>query len=126
MASSNYLKAKLYDHTLRGIPWTAPASTWLQLYTNPPTDAGGGTPIGPRAQMLAANWAASSNGVGVYNGTVSVPLNQPSPVTIRAAALWDASSGGNMLVWGLLPSPVLVPASTAFVVGPGDLAVTFR
>ena len=42
---TNYLENKLIDHLLRGIPYTAPTTLYIGLFTSAPGEAGGGTEV---------------------------------------------------------------------------------
>lgn len=117
---SDYLENKLIDHLFRGRSFTAPTQLWVALFTAAPSDAGGGTEVSGGSYARAtpgANsdtaWkatqggtpAAASSGTG---GATSNPnaITFPAPTgnwgVITHFAIFDASSGGNMLIWKAL------------------------
>jgi hypothetical protein len=124
MASSNYLKDKLYRHVLRGEAYPVPSELWLALFSTAPNDAGGGTEVGTRQPLTPSQWSVPNQGAGSYGQQV-VFASMPA-TTVTAVAVFDAATGGNMLIWGLLANPKAVSAGDSFVVRPGDLRTVFR
>lgn len=121
MASlSNYLQNKLIDALLRGQSYTMPATVYVALFTAAPTAAGGGTEVTGNAYARVAvasslaNWAGTqaagstsassgTSGQTSNNNTINFPTPTPSGWgTVVDVALFDASSGGNMLLFGAL------------------------
>jgi len=123
-AMTDYLENKLVDHILRATPYTAPASLWVALFTTSTTDAGGGTEVagGAYARVqcgpsLTAWKGTHGNTSGASSGTGGVSQNAaaisfPTPTadwgSIGWYAIFDASSGGNMLIQGPLQAPKTV------------------
>src|SRR5262245_30456875 len=122
--ASDYLENFIIDHLFRTRSWTKPAALYLALYTAAPSDAGGGTEVtgGAYARVsvppLDTNWQAtqggsSGNSSGAGGQTSNVNLIQfPTPTanwgTVTHLGLLDAASGGNLLIWDVLSSPVTV------------------
>lgn len=105
-SKSDYLENELLDHVLGNSAYSAPATIYVALYTVAPTDSGGGTEVSGGAYAREAvtnnltNWPAASGGTK-QNGT-AITYSQATADwgTVVAFALFDASSGGNMLYWG--------------------------
>lgn len=143
-AMSDYLENKLIDFLFRaqalGITGataaagTGPSALYVGLYTANPTDTAGGTEVsgGSYARVLVTSalgaWdntqAASSTAVS--SGTGGTTRNQsaitfPAPTanwgTVTGMALFDAASGGNMLIWSAL--------NVSKTVNNGDAAPSF-
>lgn len=118
---SNYLSNKLIDEFFRGQAWAWPATTYGALYGVSPGNADTGTEIatGGYARVAVvssmANWsgtqaAGSTTASSGTSGKTSnnVALTWPAPTadyTIVANGWRDASSGGNLLLWGDFASP---------------------
>ncbi len=143
-ALSNFLENKLIDWLLRaqaiGITGasaaagTGPVNVWVGLFTANPTDAAGGTEVAggsyARVQVTSAltAWAGTqaaastvaSSGTG---GTTSNnnPITFPAPTAnwgvITGFGLFDAVTGGNLLIYG-----AITPNKT---VNNGDAAPAF-
>lgn len=132
-AMSDYLENKLVDLTLRGQAFTPPATLYFGLHTTATTDAGGGTEVsgGSYARVAVtaslSNFNATQGGAGsASSGTGGVTSNAttitfPAPTgnwgTVSHWAVWDASTGGNMLFHGAL--------TTAKTINNGDAAPSF-
>ena len=133
-AMSDYLENKLVDHIFRGQTFTAPATVYFALFTAAPSDSGGGTEVTggsyTRASVTTslANFAGTqsagsttaSSGTGGQtsnNGTVAFPAPTANWGTVTHFGVFDASSGGNLLVWGAL--------TTSKTVNNGDAAPSF-
>jgi hypothetical protein len=116
--ASDYLENQLVDHLFRTATFTKPTHLYMALFTAAPTDSGGGTEVtgGSYARVdllpLNANWTATQGGTtGASSGTGGQTSNA-SAITFAAPtanwgivthyALFDASVGGNMLVWDAL------------------------
>ena len=138
MADSDYLEAKLLDGTLGGTNFSQPATVYMRLYTAAPSDSGGGTEVStgvwtnysPAAiTNNSTNWPAASgtsptiksNGVAISFGTATV---SGGPPVVTHCALWDASTGGNMLKWAALTSSKTINNGDPVSFPIGDVDVT--
>lgn len=148
-AMSNFMENKLIDFLLRaqalGITGgtaaagTGPALTYIALFTTAPTDAGGGTEVSGNAYARVpvtsalANWAGTqsagsttastgTSGTTSNNGAVTFPT--PTPLdwgTVVAVGIFDALTGGNLLLWGNLSASVPTNTSSPPTFAPGAL-----
>lgn len=134
-ALSNYLENNIIDYVLRGQTFTPPSTLYVGLFTSAPSDTGGGTEVsgGSYARVSIAsslvNWAGTQ-GAGTTtassgtSGTTSnnIVISFPTPTanwgTITHVALFDASTSGNMIIYGAL--------STSKTVNNGDAAPSFQ
>jgi hypothetical protein len=138
-AMTNYTENKLLDHLFRGTSFSAPSNLYVGLFTASPTDTGGGTECtgGSYARVTVAcngtNWAGTQ-GAGTTavssgdSGTVSnnTSITFPTPTagwgTVIAVGLFDAATGGNMLLWGpVSPSKTINLGDAPPQFAPGDL-----
>lgn len=107
---------------------TGPTQLFVGLFTTSPADAGGGVEcsgngyarVGVTASL--ANWAgtqgagttAASNGTsGTTSNNATINFPTPTPATwgtVVAWGLFDASTGGNLLVWAPTNSSVVINA----------------
>lgn len=113
---SDYLENKLTDHVFRGVPYTAPATIYVELYTSACSDSARGTEVSggsyARASLAAntTNWAATNGATtttnpstgtgGTTSNNVAVTFATPSAGwgTVTHVGLSDASTAGNMLI----------------------------
>jgi hypothetical protein len=124
---SDYLEVQLRAHIFRTATFTKPTALWVGLFTVTPTDvAASGTEVsgGSYARQnlapLDANWTAASTTDGITTNASAITFS-PAPSanwgTIVAFAIFDASTAGNMLIWG--------PISPGKTVNNGDPAPSF-
>ena len=121
---SNYLENKLIDHLLRATSFPVPTAIYVALFTSPSSDAGPGTEVsgGGYARVQVgpglASWTATQGGTaGVSTGTTGQSANVadvtfPAPSanwgTITHFGLFDAVTGGNLLMQKQLAVPKVV------------------
>lgn len=133
-AMTDYLENKLADHLFRTTTFTQPTTLAVALYTAAPGETGGGTEVsgGSYARVsnnpANANWngthgntTGSSSGTGgqVSNaGVLTFPAPSANWGSVTHFAILDATSGGNMLIYGAL--------TTAKTVNNGDPAPSFQ
>lgn len=123
-ALSNYLENKLIDHIFRGTSYSPAGPYYFALFTAAPSDSGGGTEVsgGSYARVSVTKGDTSFTGThgtttGVSSGTNGTTSNAaiiafPAPTanwgSITHVGIFDASSGGNLLIYGALTTPKTV------------------
>jgi hypothetical protein len=110
MPKSTYLNNKLLDHVVSAVPYTAPVTLFLALYTTAPTIAGGGTEAtgGSYARVAVTNNATNfpaASASSKSNGTVITwPTATGSWGVVLAVGILDASTAGNLLYFSTISS----------------------
>jgi hypothetical protein len=131
---SDYLEGEIIKHIFRTGSFTKPSALYVALYTAAPSDSGGGTEVSggsyARAQLNPSdsNWAAPSSGNGLTDNLAEITF--PAPTAnwgqVTHLGIFDAASGGNLLIHGALTTPKTInngdPAPKFAV---GALDVTF-
>lgn len=129
-AFTDYLENKLIDDMFRGQAYTFPSTLYFGLLTAAPTDGTAGTEVtgGSYARVgvvsSLANWAgtqgsgttvASTGTSGTTSNNVAIlfPQNTAAWGTIGWWAIYDALTGGNMLMWGSLSAAKLINVGEA-------------
>lgn len=124
-AMTDYLENKLIDQLFRGQAYTFPTTLYVGLLTAAPSDTGGGTEVSGGAYARVgvasslANWAgtqgatttvASSGATGTTsnNGAVTFPTPSASWGTVTHVGIYDALSGGNLLIYAAVGTSKLV------------------
>jgi len=132
---SDFLENKLLDWLFRGqaigitgasaAAGTGPANLYIGLFTTNPTDGTSGTEVTGNAYARVAvasslaNWAGTqaalstvassgTSGTTSNNGVLSFPTPSASWGTVNGMAIFDAASGGNMLIWSGLTQSKLI------------------
>lgn len=118
---SNYAESKLLDHVLGKTSYTKP-TTYVALFTAAPGEAGGGTEVSGGSyarQALTTN--AASSGVADNDATITFPTATGSWGTITHVGIFDASSGGNLLMYTALDASKTVASGDRLSFAAGDL-----
>jgi hypothetical protein len=115
MPSSNYLQAKLADHTVGKTAFTMPTNVYVTLCTAAPTDASTGTTITEaaytsyaRVQTSGTDWNAYAADLLDNANVITFPAATGGSETITHFCLCDASTAGNMLIYGTLDASLAV------------------
>lgn len=132
-AMTDYLENKIIDWLLRGQAYTPPATVYIGLLTAAPSDSAAGTEVsgGSYARVAvtsnATNWnssdgdndAASTGSDGTTENDVGITFPAPTANwgSVTHFGLYDAASGGNLLIWSAL--------TTAKTINNGDAAPSF-
>lgn len=143
-ALTDFLENKLLDWLLRGqaigitgasaAAGTGPTAVFVGLLTAAPSDTGGGTEVtgGSYARVSVssslANWAGTqaaasttassgTSGTTSNNGTITFPAPTATWGVVTHIGIWDASTGGNLLIYSAL--------TTSKTINNGDAAPSF-
>ena len=107
-AFSNYSEERYVEHFLRNNAVASPAAVYLALFTTDPGEDGSGTESTyvAYARQVSTWTALDGNGQTMNVGALTFAANgnASAAVTISHAALYDAATGGNMLLHGPLAS----------------------
>lgn len=135
-AASDYLENALINSTLRGASFPTPNALFLALFTADPTDAnivanevtgawyerqditGGGN--------INSGFTSPSNGVTTNAKVLTFPPVTDAQVTITHYGIYDASTGGNLLIHGAMTTAktLLVDDVLSFAIGALQIAAT--
>ncbi len=135
---SNYSEANIIETTLRGAAFPVPAATYLALFTADPTDANvsanevqtSAWPAYTRQDaagggLIATGWTAPADGVTSNARVITFAANNgASSVTVTHMAVYDASTGGNMLYHAPLVSSKTLLVGDVISFGISAITVT--
>lgn len=130
MAFSTYLADNLLDHVLRGgaLGTAFPQFylVYLAMHTEDPTPAGTGAEMtGGSYSRLYCPFSGSPVNGSISNGLGGVWTNLPTGL-VTHLSLWDASSGGNMLFYDELPTPIPFNSGDGATVQVGAITVVLN
>jgi hypothetical protein len=108
--ATDYLEVQIRTHLFRTGTFTKPTTIYVALYTAAPGETGGGTEVsgGSYARVqrdpLDANWTAASSTDGLTDNAADLTFPTPSANwgTVTHFAILDASTSGNMWIYGAL------------------------
>ena len=120
---TNYLENKLIDHFLGTTSYTMPADVYVALFTVTPGEAAGGTEVtgGSYARQIATFTAASS---GATSNDTNIDFTGMPAATTVAIGIFDASTSGNMLLYGSLTVNKTTDAGDTLRIATGDLDIS--
>lgn len=122
--ASNYLENAILNHFFRNTSTTSPTTVYIALYTSDPTDADTGTEVsGGSYARQAVTFSAPSNGVISNSSTITFPVATANWGTITHFGIRDASTGGNLLVYGAFETAKTINAGDQLIINPGNLQV---
>ena len=124
---SDYLEDKILNHTFGKTSYTPP-TIYVALSTADPLDDASGLaePTGDayaRVQTSASDWNAASDGTLDNANNIIFPQATGNWGTITYFALFDAATGGDMLVHGALSQPQTIDSGNTVKFAAGDLDI---
>lgn len=129
MPASNYVKTNTLDAWLNGQAFTIPSNLYVALYINNPNADNSGTEVSggsyARALLSVADATISGdNGVCTNDSVVQFNEATASWGTPTYFGVLDASTGGNLLFYGSLPTTFAVTTGMAPKFNIGELQIT--
>lgn len=130
MYATDYYEAKILN-LLRGTSIAAPATVYLALYLNSPTETGAaGTEVSysgyTRMAISFSEPSAMNNGIGIQNlSDITFPTAQTAAGTVTHVGVLDSLTGGNMLIYAELTEPLVILANEAPVIVAGEAQFWF-
>ena len=125
-AMSDYLEDKVLDHILATTTFTKPSAVYLGLSIASMGDNAGGTELsGNGYTRVSIAFDAASGGTTDNTAVVDFPSCTGSNWgAVAYWSLWDASTGGNMLLHGAFTSAKTIEVNDVLRVDAGDLDIT--
>ena len=125
-AMSDFLENKVLDHILATSAYTAPSTVYLGLSIASMGDNAGGTELsGNGYARVSIAFDAASGGTTDNTSVVDFPTCTGSNWgAVAYWSIWDASTGGNMLLHGAFTSAKTIEVNDVLRVAAGDLDIT--
>lgn len=122
-SATDFFENKVIDHNLRGQAYTVPTTIYLALFTSATTDAGGGTEVTGGSYARQAITLSAAVGGNTSNANVMTFTALPS-CTVTNWAIFDDSTGGNMLIHDTVSAAKAYAAGESATVAGGELDIT--
>ena len=124
-AMSNYLENEILDHILATGAYTMPSAIYVGLSTGSFGDDASGTELngnGYTRKVMAFDAAVA----GTADNTSAVEFSAATASwgTVSHFGLFDASSGGNLLIHGAFTAAKLIDTGDILKIAAGDLDIT--
>lgn len=131
-ALTNYTENNLINHIFRTAPFTKPAALYIGLIktlvdgeAGTFTEVTGGSYTRIARNPLDANWAASiTDGTTSNIASIQFPAATADWGTVTHFGIWDAATGGNLLIYAELTNHRTITNGTTPSFGAG--ALTFQ
>jgi hypothetical protein len=128
LAKTHFLSDAILNEVLRATNYAPPSTVYVALFTTATNKSGGGTEVsGGGYARQAVTFGApggGTNGRKVANSAeVTFPVATASWGTITHCAIFDASTGGNMLYQGALEASKTIDTNDQLRFATGDLSV---
>jgi hypothetical protein len=125
---SNYTENLLLNWLLTTNSATRPTAWYVGLFTSAPSDSGGGTEVTGNGYARVATGTISVSGTDT-TATNSAAIEFAAASggnwgTVTHAAIFDASTSGNMLAWAALTTSRTINDGDVFRIPAGSLTVT--
>lgn len=126
MSFTNDLETRLLQWAFTTGSPTRPTAWHVALFTAAPGEAGGGTEVsGGSYARLSATFTVSGD-LATNSGALEWPTAAANWGTITHVAVFDASSGGNILAYAALTASKNITTGDVFRIPAGDLDITLN
>lgn len=122
---SDYLENAVLGYVFSGASFSQPGTKYVSLFTVAPGEDGtGGTEVSGTGYARQSVTLTTSGSATTNSGAVEFPTAGSAWGTIVAAAVYDASSSGNMLCFNNLTASKTIASGDVFRINAGDLDIT--
>lgn len=129
-ALSDVLEDRINEYIFENTSPTAiGANVYVGLFTAAPSDTGGGTEVSGgsyarEAVSTAGGWTLSAGAATVNASDIDFGTASADWGTITHVGIFDAPSGGNLLIWGALTASKTVSNGDSFKFAASQLSIT--
>lgn len=123
MSFSNYLENKVLLHVFGATSYTAPATLYVGLFTTDPGEGGTGTEVSGGSYARQTITFTVTNNQASNTAAVEFPTATASWGTVAYAAIYDASTSGNMLAYGALTTSKTIASGDVLRIPAGDFDI---
>jgi len=120
---TDYLENAVLGHVLGGTSYTPP-TLYLALFTTLPDDTGAGTEVSGGSYARQTFSMSVTGNSATNSAEVSFPAATASWGTVVGGAIYDAATGGNMLVHFSLDVSKAVASGDIVRAGIGNVSVS--
>jgi hypothetical protein len=121
---SNYLENKVLGHVFGGTAYTAPSTLYVALFTNDPGEAGTGTELSGSGYARQSVAFTVTGNAATNSAAIEFPTATASWGTVTHAAIYDASSSGNILASSALSTSKTIDTGDVLRFPAGDIDIT--
>lgn len=126
MSFTNTLETRVLEWALTTGSPTRPTEWHIGLFTAAPGETGGGTEVSGGAYAREAVTFTVSGDTASNNAAIEWPTATDNWGTITHIAVFDAATGGNMLVYGELTLAKTITTGDVFRIPNADLDISLN
>ena len=124
-AMSDYLENEILDHILGTGAYTMPSAVYVGLSTASFNDDNSGTELtGNGYARVSATFSAAASGTTSNSAGIEFSAATGSWGSVSHFGLFDASTGGNLLIHGAFSTAKSVATGDILKIATGDLDIT--
>jgi len=126
MSFSDTFETHVLNYVFTATSVTRPTAWYLALFTSNPADDASGTEVSTSGTAYARQSAAFtvSGDTASNSAAIEFPTATASFGTVSHVAVFDASTGGNMIAYAALTASKAIDTGDVFRVPSGDLDIT--
>lgn len=134
-SASDYTENNIISALLLGVPYPLPVGTYVSLHTADPGDTGANEVTASQwptyarvhaeqAGSIGSGWSAPTNGESRNTNMLIYPtFDGAAALTITHFGIYDATSGGNLLVHSQLTAARILAADDVFLFDVNALSI---
>jgi hypothetical protein len=126
MSFSDTFETHVLNYVFTATSVTRPTAWYLALFTSNPADDASGTEVSTSGTAYARQSATFtvSGDTASNSAAIEFPTATASFGTVSHVAVFDASTGGNMIAYAALTASKAIDTGDVFRVPSGDLDIT--
>ena len=126
MSFSDTFETHVLNYVFTATSVTRPTAWYLALFTSNPADDASGTEVSTSGTAYARQSATFtvSGDTASNSAAIEFPTATASFGTVSHVAVFDASTGGNMIAYAALTASKAIATGDVFRVPSGDLDIT--
>ncbi|MEL0016358.1 MAG: hypothetical protein VW715_14145 [Rhodospirillales bacterium] len=126
MSFSDTFETHVLNYVFTATSVTRPTAWYLALFTSNPADDASGTEVSTSGTAYARQSASFtvSGDTASNSAAIEFPTATASFGTVSHVAVFDASTGGNMIAYAALTASKAIDTGDVFRVPSGDLDIT--
>ncbi len=126
MSFSDTFETHVLNYVFTATSVTRPTAWYLALFTSNPADDASGNEVSTSGTAYARQSATFtvSGDTASTNAAIEFPTATASFGTVSHVAVFDASTGGNMIAYAALTASKAIDTGDVFRVPSGDLDIT--
>ena len=126
MSFSNTYETNVLTWTFTNSAVTRPTAWYIGLFTSDPGETGSGTEVSGGSYARESVTFSVSNDTATNTANIEFPTATASWGTVSHAAVYDASTGGNIIAYAALTTSKAIDTGDILRIPAGDFDITLN